>query len=123
MTFTNVSLLEVLILGVPILLVVNEEPSIQFGVRSFFITVLCFFILLPIFLPNFCGDKTIKNFTYEKPGNTLPFHAVQSIALAGIHDVSSRVGIVCSRGSKSHKIRRGTNKDDGTTSSKLLAIN
>jgi hypothetical protein len=52
-TITNASLLEVLILGVPILLVANQEPSIQFGVRSFIIAVLCFCILLPIFLPKF----------------------------------------------------------------------
>jgi gamma-aminobutyric acid type B receptor len=48
---TNVSLLEALILGAPILVLANEEPTKRFAVRSFMVTVFCFCILLPIFVP------------------------------------------------------------------------
>jgi hypothetical protein len=52
-TLSNASMLEALVLGGPILLVVGEDPSANFIVRSILVTIVCFTMLLPVFVPKY----------------------------------------------------------------------
>ena len=52
-TVTTFSLLESLILGGPILLLVYDNPSADFLVRSVLVTITCLTILLPMFIPKY----------------------------------------------------------------------
>ena len=48
---TNASLLEALILGIPILVLANDSPSASYIVKVILVTVVCLCTLLPLFVP------------------------------------------------------------------------
>lgn len=52
-TLSNASMLEALVLGGPILLVVKEDPASNFLVRAILVTIVCFTVLLPVFVPKY----------------------------------------------------------------------
>jgi hypothetical protein len=47
------SLLEVFLLGIPLLFVASSDPTINYLIRSILVTVTCLSALLPIFLPKY----------------------------------------------------------------------
>lgn len=56
----NAAMLEAVLLGGPILLVVSEDPVANFLVRSILATIVCFTILLPVFVPKYV-QSIIRN--------------------------------------------------------------
>lgn len=56
------SLLEVLMLGMPLLFLGSEEPAASFFIRSVLVFLACLSILLPIFLPKFIQRNVNQRF-------------------------------------------------------------
>jgi hypothetical protein len=60
---TNASLLEALILGIPILVLANDSPSTSFIVKAILVSFLCLCVLLPLFIPKHLqrGNESKRN--------------------------------------------------------------
>jgi hypothetical protein len=56
------SLLEVLMLGMPLLFLGSDEPSASFFIRSVLVFLACLSILLPVFLPKFIQRNVNQRF-------------------------------------------------------------
>jgi ABC-type branched-subunit amino acid transport system substrate-binding protein len=56
------SLLEVFVLGIPLLFLASSDPSTNFSIRSILVVVTCLSVLLPIFLPKFVQRNMNKRY-------------------------------------------------------------
>jgi hypothetical protein len=63
LTITNGSLLEALILGIPILVLAKDSPSTSFIVKAILVTLVCLCVLLPLFIPKHLqrGNESKRN--------------------------------------------------------------
>jgi hypothetical protein len=57
LAIANGSLLEALILGIPILVLANGSPSTSFIVKAMLVTLVCLCVLLPMFIPKHLQRK------------------------------------------------------------------
>jgi hypothetical protein len=60
LAITNLVILEGLVLGAPILFVVGDDPTSFMLIRSLLVSIICFAVLLPMFVPKFTQAKDEK---------------------------------------------------------------
>jgi hypothetical protein len=60
LAMTNLIILEGLALGAPILFVVGDDPTSFMLIRSLLVSIICFAVLLPMFVPKFTQVKDDK---------------------------------------------------------------
>jgi gamma-aminobutyric acid type B receptor len=63
LAIANASLLEALILGIPILVLAKDSPSTSFIVKAILVTLVCLCVLLPLFIPKHLqrGNESKRN--------------------------------------------------------------
>ncbi len=57
---TNFVMLEGMVIGAPILFVVGDDPTSFMLIRSLLVSIICFAVLLPLFVPKFTQAKDVK---------------------------------------------------------------
>jgi hypothetical protein len=60
LAMTNLVILEGLLLGAPILFVVGDDPTSFMLIRGLLVSIICFAVLLPMFVPKFTQAKDEK---------------------------------------------------------------
>jgi gamma-aminobutyric acid type B receptor len=60
LAMTNLIILEGLVLGAPILFVVGDDPTSFMLIRSLLVSIICFAVLVPMFVPKFTQSKDEK---------------------------------------------------------------
>jgi len=75
---TNVSILEAMILGLPILVIAQDTPSSSFIVKTVLVTVMCWAILLLLFVPKH-SQRNAQEF-WEKQGRSASQFFMESSA-------------------------------------------
>jgi hypothetical protein len=67
LAIANASLLEALILGIPILVLANDSPSTSFIIKAILVTLVCLCVLLPLFIPKHLqrGSESKRNFVKQ----------------------------------------------------------
>jgi hypothetical protein len=75
---TNFVMFEGMVIGAPILFVVGDDPTSFMLIRSLLVSIICFAVLLPLFVPKFTQAKDIKakrhvaNAAYEGDSGAQP---------------------------------------------------
>jgi competence protein ComGC len=49
-----------MVIGAPILFVVGDDPTSFMLIRSLLVSIICFAVLLPLFVPKFTQAKDVK---------------------------------------------------------------
>jgi gamma-aminobutyric acid type B receptor len=67
LAIANASLLEALILGIPILVLANDSPSTRYIVKAILVTLVCLCVLLPLFIPKHLqrGNESKRNYVKQ----------------------------------------------------------
>jgi succinate dehydrogenase hydrophobic anchor subunit len=60
LAMTNLIILEGLVIGAPILFVVGDDPTSYMLIRSLLVSIICFAVLVPMFVPKFTQAKDNK---------------------------------------------------------------
>jgi hypothetical protein len=60
LAMTNLVILEGMVIGVPILFVVGDDPTSFMLIRSLLVSIICFAVLVPMFVPKFTQAKDNK---------------------------------------------------------------
>jgi gamma-aminobutyric acid type B receptor len=61
LAMTNLIILEGLVLGAPILFIVGDDPTSFMLIRSLLVSIICFAVLLPIFVPKFTHAEDVES--------------------------------------------------------------
>lgn len=59
--FSNLILVEILIIGVPVLFISRDDPATYSLVMNVLVAVMCLAVLLPVFVPKFTNAEDVKN--------------------------------------------------------------
>jgi hypothetical protein len=76
LAIANASVLEALILGIPILVLANDSPSTSFIVKAILVTLVCLCVLLPLFIPKHLQrENQARRATVKKPIQVSGLHS------------------------------------------------
>ena len=97
LSIANACILEVLVLGIPILILADDSPSASFVVKALMTTVLCLCILLPLFVPK-CLQSSLE-WKEKRRATTMPRSSLRSGSIRFQNDNRSQSAFSQSRGS------------------------
>jgi len=82
LAIANACILEVLVLGIPILVLADDSPPASFIVKALMTTVLCMSILLPLFIPKYLQQSMQQKETEQSTGEISRSHQKRSMSFS-----------------------------------------
>mmetsp|Transcript_49722 Transcript_49722/g.120531 ORF Transcript_49722/g.120531 Transcript_49722/m.120531 type:complete len:870 (+) Transcript_49722:265-2874(+) len=121
LSIANACILEVLVLGIPILILADDSPSASFVVKALMTTVLCLCILLPLFVPK-CLQSSME-WKEKRRSMSMPRSSLRSGSIRFQNNNTSQSAFSQSRGSVRVSGSFHTNKSDREMDSNDTALN